>query len=139
MNIVSFDPNFKAEKHVVTYINKKYWNGRVLRAQAVVSDDPQVLEVYQKAGIPTFEEKMRDLEIKRGKKEVEHGVQQAQEEKEEQVASSSELDNSEESTDWRDLPFFSMRALALKHTDQTVRTKQDVVSVLEQAEREGRL
>lgn len=56
MNVVSFIESYKTKNHTVTYVSAKHWEGRMFyKAAAVVADDPRVLEIFEKAGIPRLD------------------------------------------------------------------------------------
>ena len=116
MNVVSFDPNYKSSKHQVTYMNARYWNGRTtLRAQGFVSDDPEVIRVFEAAGAkrvdPKTDKFVEDVVYEEPKEEV-------------------RVEQEEQKVNWRELSWPEMRSLASQHSETPVMSKVQAEEVL---------
>ena len=137
----------KGKNFSVGYANPVLWSGKVLSRYTHVyaPDYPKIEQAYLDAGKAVYRKEGQEEVVPKKepqKKEPEQPVNETSTDTPEESAQEANSDTTEEANDdtnWRELGWNKLRGLAGEFTEEPIKSKEQAIEVLEQAEAEGKI
>ena len=147
--IVAYDPLEPIKGYRIQKSNPAYYNKPRMTFDFVYAPSyPKIEAEFVAAGIPAFRPESAEqpepivepvqapVEAVEPVSEPEQPEPQGEPENEPEAAVE---DENEEEGDWRDLSWPKLRSLAAQHSEEPIKSKDQAISVLEEAEKAGKL